>query len=632
MRQRNSASCKNSGLSNVFRFILLLLAGSIFVPNVGVAGGLIALGDAAYSISDSSALPANSTLWRHVALPHRAARPAGQDLTGYWYRLTFDTPDAGQPLWLLFPKLRSGGTVYLNGLMIGKISEADLLTQRRWFRPYMFLAPPVALRTVGNEILVHFTIREPLTSFGEVLVGPEQEIRSTHDRLLFWENTVTEVASILCLIVGAFTIVIWMRRRQEVLYGMFSICALFWGVRTIVFRMPEVAMDYWVAWRFMYYFTTGGFIVCISLFMLRFSRCVKTGIERFLLTYWLGGCAFFLVIGVPARRAMDAWWTLGFLPFTFYSVLVLFMYARRTRSASAFAMLAAVAFAFTLALHDFAVQHGLFKVNEFYLLHLGIPAFLLVMAIVLLKRFLKTLALADSMQDSLVAKVAERERELLESHERLRMLERLNATAEERQRIMENLHDGVGSQLITSLMLVKGGSTGQADMVSLLQDCIDEMRMALDSLSIENDDLLPVLGNFRARISTRFSGIGLSLKWMDETLPDSIQMPPQASLQVLRILQEALANVLKHAKANRVTVTVGVEADVLVINVMDDGVGADASLAAAGHGVGNMRQRAERIGGALQIIAGGSGTVVKLSVPLIMSAKATGAADRPLQA
>ena len=108
-------------------------------------------------------------------------------------------------------------------------------------------------------------------------------------------------------------------------------------------------------------------------------------------------------------------------------------------------------------------------------------------------------------------------------------------------------------------------------------------------------------------------------------------MPPQASLQVLCILQEALANVLKHARAATVTVTVGVEADTLVINVMDDGVGVDASLAAAGHGVGNMRQRAERIGGALQIVAGASGTVVRLSVPLILPVKLAAASYLPMQ-
>jgi signal transduction histidine kinase len=591
----------------------------MLLPGEPAAQALTVLNEAEYTISGSSALPGDGAAWYKAALPHRSVRPAQQELTGYAYRLRFDMQNPNQPIWLLFPKLRSGGAIYLNGLMIGKISDADVQMQRRWFRPFMFVAPPVALRNAGNEILVQFSIREPLTSFGEVLLGPEQEIRSKYDRLLFWENTVTEIASILCLIVGTLTIVIWMRRRQEALYGMFSVCAMFWGVRTVVFRMPEVTMDHWVAWRLAYYFTTAGFIVFISLFMLRFSRCVKPSLERFMFAYWLGGCGAFVVVGVPARSAMDAWWTLGFLPFTFYSVLVLFLFARRTRSASAIAMLSAVGFAFALALHDFGVQHGLFGLEEFYLLHLGIPAFLLMMAVVLLERFLHTLALADSMQDSLAAKLAERERELLESHERLRKLERLSATAEERQRIMQNLHDGVGSQLVTSLMLVKGGSATHADMVNLLQDCLDEMRMALDSMATENDDLLPVLGSFRARVTPRFNAIGLRLIWVNEKLPEMVRIPPQASMQVLRVLQEALANILKHAKATTVKVTVGAEADTLLISVTDDGVGVGTSAAGTGHGVGNMRQRAERIGGALQIVAGATGTTVRLSVPMELS-------------
>lgn len=616
MRQPSWACSVNSLILAVVRSMVLLVAGLFVQLDAVAAQSLLRLDNADFAVSESSVLPAESPLWRSTVLPHRSDRPVGQDLTGYWYRLTFDAQDISQPLWLLFPKLRSGGSVYVNGLLVGKISEADAATQRRWFRPFMFIAPPVALRPVGNEIRVHFRIREPLTSFGEVLIGPEQSIRSMYDRLLFWENTVTEVAGILCLIVGALTMLIWVRRRHESLYGIFSACALFWGVRTLVFRMPEVTMDHWVAWRFTYYFTTAGFIVFITLFLLRLSQCVKPVIERFLVAYWFGGCAVFLAIGVAARPAMDAWWTLGFLPFNFYSVLVLLLYARRTRTPSALAMLAAIMFAFALALHDFAVQHGLFGLEEFYLLHLGIPAFLLVMALILLERFLKTLELADSMQDQLAARLADRERELLRSHERLRKLERLNAIAGERQRIMENLHDGVGAQLITSLMLVKGGRAGQSDMINLLQDCIDEMRISLDSLAMEDDDLLSMLENFRARISPRFSAIGLKLQWTDNTLPDSASIPPQCSLQILRVLQEALANILKHAQAANVLVSVGMEGESLVISVKDDGVGIDPSIAVKGHGIGNMRNRAERIGGSFAISGSDSGTTVRLSVPL----------------
>ena len=615
----------------LWRFIPGLLAVWLCLPCLVRAQSVSVLGEAEYAISNSSAMPDAGASWHKVSLPHRSARPADQALTGYWYRLAFHATDHTQPLWLLFPKLRSGGTVYLNGLMIGRIGEADLQTQRRWFRPYRFVAPPVALRTGHNEILVRFAIREPLTSFGQVLVGPEREIRSIYDRLFFWESTVIEVASLLCLIVGGLTLVIWLRRRQEALYGIFSVCTLFWGVRTIVFRMPEVAMSQWVEWRFLYYFSTAGFIVCISLFMMRFSGCVKPRIERFLYAYWLAGCALFLAVGAPARPAMDAWWTLGFLPFTFHSVLVLSAYARRSRSRSAIAMLAAVGFAFLLALHDFAVQHGLFGVNEFYLLHLGIPAFLLVMALILLERFLQTLALADSMQESLTAKVAEREHELMQSHERLRTLERLNAAAEERQRIMQNLHDGVGSQLITSLMLVKGGRAGQADIVELLQDCIEEMRMALDSLGEESDDLLPILGNFRSRISPRFAALGMKLQWVHQTLPESVRIPSQASLQVLRILQEALSNVLKHAKATTVTVVIGIRNDTLLIEISDDGIGVGPSVAATGRGLGNMRSRAEWLGGEIDILACEKGSTVSLAVPLALAGRRADASATPQQ-
>lgn len=616
MRRPSWEYCKNRLRQFVLRLACLAFVGFMSLSTVLANGAVQEIRIAEYAVSDAPTPPSDAAAWRTTTLPHRSARPGGQDLTPYWYRLNFNADTHNAPLWLFFPKLRSGGTIYLNGSLIGKIAQADALTQRRWFRPFMLLLPPLALRPGSNVIAVHFSIREPLTSFGEVFVGGEEAIGSMYDRLFFWETTLTEVSSFLCLIVGGLTLLIWVRRRQEALYGIFSACALFWGVRTLVFRMSEVAMSQWVAWRFIYYFTTAGFIVCISLFMLRFSLSSRPRLERFLITYWLAGCAYFLIVGVPARHLMDTWWTLGFLPFTLYSVLTLAVSAYRTRSGSAIAMLGAVGLALALALHDFAVQHGLFGFAEFYMLHLGIPAFLLVMALVLLNRFLSTLQLADSMHNNLAARIAEREREILRSHERLRRLERLNATAEERQRIMQNLHDGVGSQLITSLMLVKGGGADQAEVISLLQDCIDEMRLALDSMSAENEELLPVLGSFRNRISSRFSSMGLNLKWIHDNLPVSLQVPPHATLQVLRILQEALANVLKHAKAANVSVRVSAEANILVIAITDDGVGMANSCIAGGHGVTNMRARANKIGAMLDVFADGNGTTVRLSVPL----------------
>ena len=297
------------------------------------------------------------------------------------------------------------------------------------------------------------------------------------------------------------------------MYGILAACALFWGVRTFVFRIPVVPMEYWVPWRFFYYFTTGGFIVCITIFILRFSQSGPRALVRFLLAYWLLGCGVFLLIGSPARTVMDAWWTVGFLPFTVYGTIRLVDFAVRRKTASSIAMVFAILFALALTLHDFSVQHNLFGLDEFYLLHLGIPAFLLVMASVLLDRFIRTLHQSDITAEQLAARVAEREAELAQSYERLRKLERDHATAEERQRIMQDMHDGVGSQLLSSLLMVERSAVSRSDIISLLQECLDDMRLVIDSLSPDEPDLLPVLGNLRFRMEPRLAKLGLVSTW-----------------------------------------------------------------------------------------------------------------------
>jgi signal transduction histidine kinase len=287
-------------------------------------------------------------------------------------------------------------------------------------------------------------------------------------------------------------------------------------------------------------------------------------------------------------------------------------------------MVFAIMFALALALHDFGVQHNLFGLDEFYLLHLGVPAFLLVMASVLLDRFVRTLRQSDITAEQLAARIAEREAELAESYERLSKLERAHATAEERQRIMQDMHDGVGSQLLSSLLMIERHEVSKADIVSLLQECLDDMRLVIDSLSPDEPDLLPVLGNLRFRMEPRMAKMGLISTWSYQDLPDTLELAPHDALQVLRILQEALTNVFKHANAKQVWVNVGLQGGVLQLRVTDDGDGYDPACHPSGRGLGNMHSRATRIGAALSVRPESKGTVVLLrfSVPSLLPAAA----------
>jgi signal transduction histidine kinase len=106
------------------------------------------------------------------------------------------------------------------------------------------------------------------------------------------------------------------------------------------------------------------------------------------------------------------------------------------------------------------------------------------------------------------------------------------------------------------------------------------------------------------------------------TAPD-LTVPAATEVTVLRVMQEALANVQKHARAARVTIRLDREAEWLTLAIVDDGCG----LAPAGQGnpsdgtgtgLGSMRERAELLGGTLDVTSRpGSGTEVLLRVPAV---------------
>jgi signal transduction histidine kinase len=618
MKPQKEGSFRFSGmapralLTRIYVVFLAIFAGM----GVAAADEVIEIGKAAFIYSDAPTLPADGPWWREVTLPHREHKPDADALVHYWYRAEVELTRSNQPMWLYFPKLRSGGAIFVNGVQIADIREADPTYQVRWFRPHLLFVPPLSLKEGVNQVAVRFAIREPLTSFGDLYIGPEQPLREAYDRLMFWENTSTEISSFFCIVSGLLILVFWLRRPQESLAGLFGLSVLFWGLRTLIFRMPVVPMEYWTLWRFFYYLTTSGFIACITIFLLGFSGAGNARLNRFLVAYWLGGSFLFLLIGPPLRIFMDTYWTFAFLPFTLYAIVRLTNFAVRRRTPAGIAMCFVIAVAFVLALHDYAVQHGMFGLPEFYLLHLVIPAFLMVMAGVLLDRFVDSLRQAESANERLGLRVAAREKELALSYEQLRRLERERAATEERQRIMEDMHDGVGSQLLSALVMVQRGAATRQDMEELLQECLDDMRLVIDSLSPHDPDLLSVLGNFRFRMESRFRTFGLTLRWRNHDMPETVETTPHTGLQIMRIMQEALTNILKHACAGTVDVDVRFAHESIRIVIIDDGVGFIPNGKSVGHGLGNMRMRARKIGATVEIASGGSGTAVTLDIPL----------------
>jgi len=211
-------------------------------------------------------------------------------------------------------------------------------------------------------------------------------------------------------------------------------------------------------------------------------------------------------------------------------------------------------------------------------------------------------------------------------NQRLRTL----AVAEERARIAREIHDGMAQILAyvnTKAQAVKAyldkgkpeeASAQLEQLATAAREVYTDARegiMALRTKVGPDQSFCDVLRDFMERWEMQ-SGIASSLE-----IEDEVRVSPSVELQLLRVLQEALSNARKHSGASEVLVKIHQEQDHLMASVEDDGSGFDPSnrprQAFPRFGMAIMRERAESIGGSLEVeTSPGGGTRVKIQVPI----------------
>ncbi|SNS01704.1 PAS domain S-box protein [Hymenobacter mucosus] len=194
----------------------------------------------------------------------------------------------------------------------------------------------------------------------------------------------------------------------------------------------------------------------------------------------------------------------------------------------------------------------------------------------------------------------------------------LTTQEEERRRIAEGLHNGVGQLLYATRLSLDNMPTSEPVRTS--QRLLDEAIRATRSISfeltpgiLEDFGLSTALRELVKRVPARHLAVDLNLTHLDEPLPRLLQ------IAVYRIVQELLSNVMKHAQAQEVFVQVARAEGIVHISVEDDGIGfdPDAERVEQGIGLAGIRTRVELLSGTITIRSLlGRGTTVSLELPL----------------
>ncbi len=200
---------------------------------------------------------------------------------------------------------------------------------------------------------------------------------------------------------------------------------------------------------------------------------------------------------------------------------------------------------------------------------------------------------------------------------RLRDLERTQTLDTERRRLLLDMHDGLGSRLVSALAVAERGRAQPGELADELRECINDLRTVIDSLEPANNDLVSLLATLRFRFEQPLQRAGITLVWRVNDLPPLTWVGPPEVLQVMRMVQEIMANILKHASACRVVVTTRQVDEDVELTIIDDGGGFDPGEPSSGRGLRFLQQRADKLRGRLEITSHpGAGTTVRLRLPI----------------
>src|SRR5918998_5236531 len=194
----------------------------------------------------------------------------------------------------------------------------------------------------------------------------------------------------------------------------------------------------------------------------------------------------------------------------------------------------------------------------------------------------------------------------------------LQAQEEERRRIARELHDEIGQSLTAAMLRIArlepdvapGASRELEDIRNAVRATLEEVRAIAANLRPEALDDLGLAAALR-QLAIEAERAGLVV---ERTVDSGVRVSPEREVVVYRIAQEALANTMRHARAQRIELRFERTGDGARLRIADDGVGAD--VMPQGGGIRGMRERAVLAGGALTVESErGIGTIVTLDLP-----------------
>lgn len=533
---------------------------------------------------------------------------------------------------ILITRARDKVSVMINGKPIG-FETAETSVDTTAMGPRLYNIPENYLQDGENVIDIYLYGHHWPPRLFKAFVGPRNDLIPAFSWRKFLTVDGINVLSGIGLFMALFTFSVGLAsREQRAEYLSMGFIMLFWVGRNFYYTIHMY--DWPLAWQSLFFnVTTFGMVMSVAAFANAWGKGSRKFYRIYALLVVLYALSAFALDQIDLRLG-DAMYMFVGLPLIAGVILwsvyqQIRMFGRRDFSIPAMVNLGICTAAVTA---DMMGEILLSSPGSTAPLVTTLPytplAIIFVATGLVYSLVYRTIRLQQAEKEQrkeLARELAIKSKALEESYARTREQEKSAAISAERQRIMQDMHDGIGSQLLGLQLQIRQNSLSPEEVSAELKNSLNDLRLIVDSLDTEANDISLALGAFRARVQPQLSAADVELEWKMD-IPGTVSgFGPESVLHIYRIMQEAVTNALRHSSLTKMSIsmrrdkaanTPDGENDYLTIRVMDNGGGFDEEQILAGRGLKNMRRRAEMLNGTLDIQRLAEGLSVFLRVPV----------------
>ena len=485
--------------------LVAVLVGLAFVSRAQGIEGAIYIQNAAVALNNNA-----QSATKNVALPHvwDDERPPWQGMARYRLSLPPTShlpPDAQLALYL--PRVGARYRVWLGGQMIASEQWETPGYADTSVVPQLVMLPPGLLRQPLAANLLEIEVKGQLlrkSGLSQVILGTVAALQARHARVTMWQVQATWMVGAASLLVALLCGLMWLQNRDKV-FGLLAAASSAWALRLFLTPLvaPPIPFELWFYLHKLSFTVYCGFLYLFLWEIFEFRQGVARRLVVALL--WLGPI-WLAVTTLTENYNLYRIWTGVIVAVSVLTLLIMFRRARWGLDGNQRLMVVVGLATMISGVRDFAVvQLGLPGDGDIRWMTLGSLVFMLTLAWIMVQRTSKYMQQMGNQNQELEARVTQKEAELRKAFDSLREAEKRQVLETERERLTRDMHDGLGSQLVQTLNLVRSQTQTHmpqdadarqrsSQLETMLSHALEELRITLDSLEPMEGDLPAISG------------------------------------------------------------------------------------------------------------------------------------------